>query len=60
MESPDAALWEEAIQEELKSLVENETFILEVLPEGEEAVGGACFILQKKDKAVQRLLKPDF
>ena len=40
MTSPDSVLWKEAMEEEMKSLNENETFILNTLPEGRTAVGG--------------------
>ena len=38
MKSPDSVLWKEAMEEEMKSLNENETFILTTLPEGRTAV----------------------
>ena len=40
MKSPDSVLWKEAMEEEMKSLNENETFSLTTLPEGRTAVGG--------------------
>lgn len=33
-------MWADAMQEEINSLVENETFTLTPLPRGEQAVGG--------------------
>lgn len=40
MKSPDSVLWKEAMEEEMKSLNENDTFILTTLPEDRKAVGG--------------------
>ena len=39
MKPPDSVLWKEAMEEEMKSLNENETFFLTTLPEGRTAVG---------------------
>ena len=52
MESPDTALWEEAMKEEIESLVENETFTLEVLPEGREAAEEHRVYTTKEGKLV--------
>ena len=40
MKSPDSVLWKEAMEEEMKSLNENETLILTTLTEGRTAVEG--------------------
>lgn len=40
MASKRSKMWADAMQEEINSLVENETFTLTPLPRGEQAVGG--------------------
>ena len=60
MDSPDAAFWEEAMKEEMKSLVENETFTLEVLPEGKEAVGGRWVYTTKEGQGGSKTFKARF
>lgn len=50
MKSHDSVLWKEAMEEEIKSLNENETFILTTLPEGRTAVGGK-WVYTVKEKA---------
>ena len=40
MTSPNAQLWSKAMEEEIDSLRENDTFTLTTLPEGKHAVGG--------------------
>ena len=59
MKSPDSVLWKEAMEEEMKSLNENETFILTTLPEGRTAVGGNGCTQLKKRVMVQTSTKPD-
>ena len=40
MESPESSNWKAAMEEEMNSLTENNTFTLSDLPEGKNAVGG--------------------
>ena len=60
MESPNTALWEEAMKGEMKSLVENETFALEVLPEGNEAVVGRWVYATKEGQGGSKTFNARF
>lgn len=40
MSSPESELWSKAMQKEMNSLKENDTFTLTTLPEGKNIVGG--------------------
>ena len=40
MSSPEASKWEEAMEDEMKSLTENDTFTVTRLPDDRESVGG--------------------
>lgn len=41
MDSPESSNWKAAMEEEMNSLIENNTFTLSDLPEGKNAVGGS-------------------
>ena len=58
--SPDAALWEEAMKKEMTSIVENETFTLEVLPECKEAVGERWVYTTKERQGGSKTFKARF
>ena len=55
--STKASVWEQAMKEELKSLKENDTFELTVLPEGKNLVGGKWVFAIKEDANCSETLK---
>ena len=57
MDSPEPSNWKAAMEEEMNSLTENNTFTLSDLPEGKNAVGGRWVILFKKVPLVLKLSK---
>ena len=58
MNSAESKLWTDAMQEEMNSLKENDTFTLTTLPEGKNAVGGRS-IQSKTTQKRLRYIKPD-
>lgn len=47
MSSNESQMWTKAMEEEINSLQENDTFTLTTLPEAKHAVGGRCVCYQK-------------
>ena len=50
MDSPESSDWKAAMEEEMNSLTENNTFTLSDLPEGKNAVGG-CWVYTIKESS---------
>ncbi len=56
MSSPESELWSKAMQEEMNSLRENNTFTLTTLPEGKNTVGGR-WVYTVKENPVETTYK---
>lgn len=54
--SPKSEKWVKAMQEEIDSLIENDTYTLTSLPEGKHAVGGR-WVYAVKENPVETLYK---
>ena len=57
MDSPESSNWEAAMEEEMNSLTENNTFTLSDLPEGTKAVGGRWVYTTKESSAGVKTFK---
>lgn len=60
IDSPASVFWKEAMEEEIKSLEENETFTLTELPEGRDAEGGRWVYTMKEDSGGSQTYKARF
>lgn len=58
--SPEAGKWQEAMNEEMKSLEDNQTFTLTRLPEGRKTVGGKWVYSIKEDSEGREQYKARF
>ena len=57
MDSPESSNWKAAMEEEMNSLTENNTFTLSDLPEGKNAVGGRWVYTIKESSAGAKTFK---
>ena len=57
MDSPESTLWKEAMDDEMNSLVENETYDIVTLPENKRLVGGHWIYVIKDGPNDQQIFK---